>query len=225
MVLLKTKSLESLRVYEDKNTNEIRDEFSTNNSIFDTLPQDSFQRFSWGELPSVKYATMNYDQDTEWKPLLDFIFGINGIQSEFLFLDAFCLDRPKKDFDPDKLFRALVKVYTGSSEHHIMESGSVMNGWTWHDLSLLKRDIRPTLHSSITDTSMNNMFIEEIENKGFDSTLIDISPIDKERVRISIISRWATIEAFNARVLDTIGGALKLSQVRVCNCWDISSYY
>ena len=214
MLLLKTKSLESLRiVYADKSTDEIRDEFSRNNSIFSTVSPDSFQWFSWDELKTIKYATMNYDQETKWIHLLDFIFGINGIQSDFIFLDAFCLDRPKKDLDPDKVFDAFKIIYGGSSEHHIMESGSVLNGWTWHDLSLLKKDIRPTLHSSITDTSMNNMFIEEIEVHGFDSSLIDISPVDKEKVQKSIIERWVTIEAFNARVLDTVGGALKLSQV------------
>ena len=214
MLLLKTKSLESLRiVYADKNTDEIRDEFSRNHSIFSSLSQDSFQWFSWDELKTIKYATMNYDQETKWIHLLDFIFGINGIQSEFVFLDAFCLDRPKKDLDPDKVFDALKIIFRGSSEHHIMESGSVLNGWTWHDLSLLKKDIRPTLHSSNTDTSMNNILIKEIEVYGFESTLIDISPVDKVKVQNSIIERWGTIEAFNARVLDTVGGALKLSQV------------
>ena len=69
------------------------------------------------------------------------------------------------------------------------------------------------MHSSNTDTSMNNILIKEIEVYGFESTLIDISPVDKVKVQNSIIERWGTIEAFNARVLDTVGGALKLSQV------------
>ena len=212
MVLLKTKSLESLRVYEDKNTDDIREDFSRNNSIFSTLSQDSFQRFSWNELKSVKYATMSYTPLTKWKLLLDFMFGINGIQTEFVFLDAFCLERPKKDLDPDKVFRVLKIVYAESSEHHIMEPGSLTRGWVWHDLSLVIQRLRPTLHSSTIDTALIEMLTKKIKAKGFDFGIFS-APTEKDKVWNSIIDRWTTIEDFNKRVVETVVSSLELSQV------------
>ena len=216
---MKTQSLESLRVvYADKSTDEIRDEFSRNHSIFSTLSQDSFQWFSWDMLKSVKYATTSYTPSTKLDLLLEFIFGINGIQYDFVFLDAFCLDRPKKDLDSDKVFSALRNIYAGSSEHHIMEPGSLMRGWVWHDLSFVIGTLRPTLHSSTIDTALIAMLIKNIKANGFKTGKFSL-PTDEEKVRNSIIDRWTTIEDFNQRVVETVVSSLELSQVCYCLLW------
>ena len=131
IVLLKTQSLKNLSDIGDKSTAEIVAEVAASSSIYSILPQDSFKRFSWSELSQVKYATVSYMSSTKWSTLLD---GINGVQSEFVFVDAFCLGGAKKDLDR---LAAIKELFARSSEHHIFEPGSIMDGWTWHDLSLL----------------------------------------------------------------------------------------
>lgn len=216
MVLIKTNSLKVLFEYGDKSISEILADLSSkNDSIISVLPQDSFQRFSWSEIRNTKtkYATLNYLSSTKLTTLLEFIFGINGIQSEFVFMDAFCFGgSKKKDLDSDKVLSAISKLLTSSSEHHIMEPGTLMKGWIWHDLSLLSPIIRPTLHSSTIDVPLIDMLMDNIRASGFDCAEFTV-PEDKEKVQNSILGRWGTMDAFNQRVLDTVGNALDLSQV------------
>ena len=212
-MLLKTQSLKTLLEFEDYSTAEIVTEFAKNNSIFSTLSQEnSFKRFSWSALSQVKYATMNYTSSTKWKTMLEFIFGINGIQSEFVFVDAFCLHRPKKEMGKGQLLTATEKLFPKSSEHHIFEPGSIISGWTWHDLSLLSPLVRPTLHSSTIDIPLTEMLIDSIQSHGFDVADFSI-PEDRDIVLNSILERWGSIERFNERVMDTVGSALDLAQV------------
>ena len=150
---------------------------------------------------------------TKWSTLLEFKDGINGVQSEFVFVDAFCLGGVKKDLDKATLIAAIKKLFERSSEHHIFEPGSIINGWTWHDLSLLRRIVRPTLHSSTDDASLVNMLIDRIKEDGFDFSEFS-NPQDRDTVRSSIIERWTTMERFNERVLETVGTSLDLAQVR-----------
>lgn len=209
-MLVKTQSLKNLIQYGDKSLAEIISDFSPGNTIFSVLSQDCFQRYSWSEIKRVKYATMNCMTSTKWSTLLDFIFGINGIQSEFVFIDAFCLRGSMKK--EDKLLPALVKIFESSSEHHIMEPGSLLKGWTWHDFSLLSRIIRPTLHSSTIDIPLNEMLIDNIKASGFDFADFSV-PEDRDKVRGSIMERWGSMENFNTRILDTVGTSLDLAQV------------
>ena len=209
-MLIKTESLKSLfQQYGDQSIAEI---VAEGNSMYSSLPQDSFRQFSWAEIKRVKYATINYMTSTKCSILLDFVSGINGIQSEFVFIYAFCLGRLHQESDRNKVLPALAKVFASSSEHHVMEPGSVMNGWTWHDLSLLSILVRPTLHSSTIDLSLIEMLIDSITESGFDCANFSV-PEDRERVFCSIIERWGTIDSFNKRVLATIGSALELAQV------------
>ena len=90
-----------------------------------------------------------------------------------------------------------------------------MKGWTWHDLSILSPIVRPTLHSSTIDAPLNEMLMDNITASGFDFAEFTVS-YDKDKVRSSILARWGTIEAFNRRVLDTVGNALDLAQVSIC---------
>ena len=212
VMLLKTESLRNLFAYGDKSTSEIVAEFAKNNSMFSTLPQDSFQRFSWSELQHVKYATLSYTSSTKWTTLLEFVFGINGVESEFLLFDEFCLGGSKKGLDSKKVFSALSKLMASSSEHHIMEPGSLLKGWTWHNLSLLSPIVRPILHSSTIDIPLIEMLMDNIKSSGFDCAEFTV-PEDRDKVNSSIIERWGTIDAFNSRVLDTVGNALDLAQV------------
>ena len=180
VMLLKTESLKTLFPYGDKSTSEIKE--IQNAKMFPNLSQDSIQRFSWAEIKRVKYATMNYNSSTKWSTLLEFIFGINGIQAEFVFIDAFCLPGSIKDLNREEVLSALSKLFAGSSEHHIMEPGSLLKGWTWYDLSQLDRTIRPTLHSSTIDFPLNEMLIENITTSGFE--FVDFSvPEDRDIVR------------------------------------------
>ena len=212
-MLIKTESLKCFTQYGDKSTAEIVAEFSMKgSSVLSILSQDNFQQFSWTDIKRVTYATISYMTSTKWSILLEFIFGINGIQSEFVFIDAFCIGGPNKDSDRDKVLPALSKVFASSSEHHIMEPGSVTNGWNWHDLSLLSPIFRPTLHSSTIDLALIEMLIDNITASGFDFANFSV-PEDREKVRSSIIDRWGTIEKFNTRILATVGSALELAQV------------
>ena len=220
-MLLKTKSLRVLFEHGPKSTSEIVETFSKNNSLFSIFSQDSFQRFSWYDLQHIKYSTVNYTSSTKWTTLLDFIFGINGIQSDFVFWDAFCFGGSKRDLDGDKMLSTVSKLIASSSEHHIMESGSVMKGWTWHDLSLLSHIVRPTLHSSTVDAPLNEMLLDNITASGFEFADFTV-PEDRDKVRSSIIGRWGTVEAFNRRVLGTVGNALDLSQVSMYVHWATS---
>ena len=204
-MLLKTQSLKNLREISDKSTAEI----AASSFIYSILPQDSFKRFSWSELSQVKYATVNYMSSTKWRTLLEFIHGINGVQSEFVFVDAFCLGGAKTDLSR---LAAIKEIFAKSSEHHIFEPGSIINGWTWHDLSLLSPIVRPTLHSSTVDAPLIEMLIDSIKADGFDFSEFS-DPEDRDTVRSSIIERWTTVERLNERVLDTVGTSLYLAQV------------
>ncbi len=211
-MLLKTQSLKNLSDIGDKSTAEIVKEVAASSSIYSILPQVSFKRFLWSELSQVKYSTVSYMSSTKWSTLLEFMFGINGVQSEFVFVDAFCLGRAKKDLDKAALLAAIKKLFEKSREHHIFEPGSIINGWTWHDLSLLSPIVRPTLHSSTNDAPLIEMLVDRIKEDGFDFP--DFSdPEDRDTVRSSILERWTTMARFNERVLDTVGTALDLAQV------------
>jgi hypothetical protein len=212
IVLLKTQSLKNLSDIGDKSTAEIVAEVAASSSIYSILPQDSFKRFLWSELSQVKYSTVSYMSSTKWSTLLEFMFGINGVQSEFMFVDAFCLGGAKKDLDKAALLAAIKKLFEKSSEHHIFEPGSIINGWTWHDLSLLSPFVRPTLHSSTDDAPLIEMLIDSIKADGFDFSEFS-NPEDRDTVRSSIIERWTTVERLNERVLDTVGTSLYLAQV------------
>ena len=156
----------------------------------------------------------------KWKFMMEFMFGINGIKSEFAFVDVFCLSGPKTDLDRVKLLAAITKLFAKSSEHHIFEPGSLMDGWTWHDLSLLSPIVRPTLHSSTISAPLTEMLIDNIKPHGFDFPCKEFSiPEDKDIIvrRNSILDRWGAIELFNERFmyLYTIGNALDLAQVNL----------
>jgi len=127
-------------------------------------------------------------------------------------VDAFCLPRPKKEMDKAQLLAATEKLFAKSSEHHIFEPGSIISGWTWHDLSLLSPLVRPTLHSSTVDVPLTEMLIDSIQAHGFDVADFSV-PEDRDTVLNSILVRWGSIERFNERVMDTVGSALDLAQV------------
>ena len=195
-MLLKTQSLKNLREIGDKSTAAIIAEVAASSFIYSVLPQDSFKRFSWPELSQVKYSTVSYMSSTKWSTLLKFIYGINGVQSEFLFVDAFCLSGAKKGLDKAALLAAIKKLFARSSEHHILEPGSIINGWTWHDLSLLRSNVRPTLHSSTDDAPLIEILIDRIKADGFNLAKFS-DPQDRDTVRSSIIEHWTTIDRFN----------------------------
>ena len=211
-MLLKTQSLKNLRDIGDKSTTEIVKEVAASSSVLTILPQDSFKRFSWSELSQVKYSTVSYMPSTKWSTLLEFIDGINGVQSDFMFVDAFCLGGAKKDLDKAALLAAIKKLFEKSSEHHIFEPGSILDGLTWHDLSLLRSIVRPTLHSSTDDAPLIDLLIRRIKEDGFDIAKFSNTE-DRDTVRNSILERWITMECFNERVLDTVGTSLDLAQV------------
>lgn len=210
VLFFKTQSLKKLTEFGNKTTADIR--AMSKETVSSILSSENFQRFSWSEVEELKYATVSYMVSTKWSTLLDFMLGINGIQSEFVYIDEFCLPGPKKALDKEKVFSVLSKVVVGSSEHHIMEPGSIIQGWTWYDLSLLSPSVRPTLHSSTRDIPLNEMLIDNIRASGFDFVNFS-APEDQDKVRGSIVKRWGTIEKFNERMLATVGTALDLTQV------------
>eukprot|EP01036_Dinobryon_divergens_P037256 gene37256-48705_t len=55
------------------------------------------------------------------------------------------------------------------------------------------------------------MLLDNITANGFEFAEFTV-PEDRDKVRSSIIGRWGTVEAFNRRMLDTVGNALDLSQ-------------
>ena len=72
------------------------------------------------------------------------------------------------------------------------------------------------MHNSAGDPQAESKLLQLVRARGFDC--VDVSEPGeadmKEFVKQSIVSRWDSIEKFNARVQDTVVNAMELSQVR-----------
>ena len=216
MVLFQTRSLKSLQTFESMSMSEVIELCWDQNKLFSILSPASFRRCSPADLHTVEYETINYTIDTKWRTLTDSIFGVNGVQSEYVFLDAFCVNQARATLEKRKNdLEARSHIFENSKKHHVVEASCLLNCETWHDLSCINRAIRPILHNSHSDQEANNILIRTLRSRGFDCTQV-IEPDDvtiKNTIREHIIRKWESVESFNIRLQDTIIKALELSQV------------
>lgn len=182
------------------------------------LKAGDFKKCSFEELKELQFATINCVDDTLWTTLVEFIFGINGVQSEFIFLDAFCIDHSVKSVDQREIMKQRSKIFEHSKEHHIIEPTCMLHSENWYDLSFIDRRQRPTVHISAGDPVADQKLLKLIKSRGFEC--IDVyEPWEadvKEFVKQSIVSSWGTMDDFNARVQETVVNAMELSQVKRC---------
>ena len=217
MVLVKSESLKALigTGLENKSIREIIALFWEAREISSFLSPADFEIFPFAELKKVNYATISCTEDIKWNSLAEFIFGINGVQTELLFLDALCIDH--SNGDQKKFLKQRSIIFEHSSEHHIIEFSCLYYSETWYDLSFINRERRPIVHDSDFDAVGNNIMLNHLKSKGFESVYTaSAEEVDmKELVRASIVSRWGSMETFIGRVRDTVVNAMELSQVRV----------
>eukprot|EP01036_Dinobryon_divergens_P062039 gene62039-biopygen40581 len=109
-------------------------------------------RCSLAEIQLLQYATISCAGGTLWTTMVEFIFGSNGVQAEFIFLDALCMNHSSKELVYKiKVMEKRSKIFEHSKEHHIIEPSCLLYSETWYDLSFIDRRQRPTFHSSADD--------------------------------------------------------------------------
>lgn len=218
MVFIHTKELLQLKEFDSKSMQEVIEMCWEEKKLFPVLKHGKFKTFSRSDIHTVKYATISYTVDTKWKTLTDFIFGVNGVQSDYIFFDALCVNQTTNSLDKRKRdLTARSQVFEHSKEHHIVEASCLLNCEVWHDMSFINTSIRPILHNSNSDQEANNILINTLRTRGFECTQV-LEPGDESmknivRERIVKNQMWKSMEKFNKRVQDTIVKALELSQV------------
>ncbi len=184
---------------------------------FRILDQNDFKKCSLAELKTQSYATISCTSDELWSTLVEFIFGINRVQSEFIFLDAFCMNHLSEELVYKKeVMEKRSKIFEHSKEHHIIEPNCLLYSETWYELSFIDRRMRPTVHNSGGDAVADDKLAKLIKVKGFEC--VDVSEAGeadlKEFVKESIVKRWGgSMDKMNERMQDTVVNALMLSRV------------
>ena len=185
------------------------------NSISKLLKEDDVRRCSFVEIKDLQYATINCADNTSWTTLVDSIFGINGVQSEYVFLDAFCIDHsPNQHGDQKEFMKRRSQIFEHSKEHHIIDPACLYCCETWYDLSFIDPQHRPTVHILADDPEANENLLKAVEEKGFEcvGSEPEEAPM-KDFVKKSIVSRWETIDKCYHRVRDTVIKAMELQKV------------
>ena len=67
------------------------------NTLLQILSRKDFQKCSSEEIKELQYATIECSLQTKWTALVEFIFGTNGVQAEFVFLDAWCTNHTSRE--------------------------------------------------------------------------------------------------------------------------------
>ena len=186
------------------------------NGLFHILGPADFSKCSSAEIKLFNYATINIAGDTMWTTLLDFVFGFNGVQAEYVFLDALCINHSSnKHVDRRKVMEWRKQIFEHSKEHHIIEPSCLFYCETWYDLSLIDQRLRPTLHNSASDPEGEEKLLKLVKTKGFECVEVSEPGEEdmKEFVKKSIVNRWKNLESMNQRVQDTVINAMELSQV------------
>ena len=213
---MKKSSLRGLIRFEYKDLNEVAKFCWDENGLFHILGPADFRKCSSAEIKLFNYGTIDCAGDTMWTTLVDFVFGINGVKAEFVFLDAFCMKQYSKKLvykKKDMEWRS--KVFEHSKEHHIIEPNCLYYSETWYNLSFVDRRLRPTLHHSADDPEADQKLSNLVKARGFEC--VDVSEAGeaemKRFVQDSIKNRWGTMEKMKRRVEETVINAMELSQV------------
>ena len=213
---MKKESLKGLARFEYKDLNEVAKFCWDENGLFHILGPADFRKCSSAEIKLFNYGTIECAGDTMWTTLVDFIFGINGVKADYVFLDAFCMNHSsKKLVYKKKVMEWRSKIFEHSKEHHIIEPNCLYYSETWYNLSFFDRRLRPTLHNSADDPEADQKLSKLVQTRGFDC--VDVSEAGdaemKEFVKESIMNRWSTMAKMKLRVEDTVINAMELSQV------------
>ena len=216
VILAKKSSLKGLARIESKDMNGVTKFCWDENGLFHILGPADFRKCSSAEIKLFNYATINIAGETMWTTLLEFIFGVNGVQADYVFLDALCINHlSNKHVDKRKVMEQRSKIFEHSKEHHIIEPSCLYYCETWYDLTFIDQRLRPTVHNSNGDPEGEEKLLKLVKKKGFDC--VDVSEpgeVDmKEFVKESIVSRWKKMEKMNERVQDTVINAMELSKV------------
>ena len=208
---MKTESLRKLGVYDSKTLDDITELWWKEKTLFSILdPKTDFERWPLSRIHTVNYATISCRSDTQWGTLIEFLLGIDGVQAEFVFLEALCVNNQITDHSEKRMARS--KVLEHSKEHHLVELSCLIDGEIWHDLSCIDKSKRPVVHSSTHETGLQRLVVKNLKEKGFDCAEFS-GPGDRDAVRDAIETRWGTMENFNRRVQGTIVNVLELRQV------------
>ena len=216
VVLVKTASLKNLEAIKSMDMKGVAKLCWEEKGRFRILDRNDFKTFSIADIKTASYATISCTKDEQWSTLVEFIFGSTGVQTEYVFLDAFCMNHSSKELVyKKKVMENRSKIFEHSKEHHIIEPDCLLYSETWYDLSFFNRRQRPTLHNSADDAVADEKLAKLIKTRGFDC--VDASEAGeaemKEFVKKSIVNRWGTMEKMNQRIQDTVVNALELSQV------------
>ena len=165
------------------------------------------------DIQTVSYATISCLSGCQWSTLTEFMFGLNGVTSEFVFLDALCVNPMDKG---PAMTNMRWKIMEHSHEHHIIELRCLREGKIWHDLAFIDPKMHPTVHYSTNDLKSQKSVIQKLHGKGFESFEFSGRHGDVQLARDEIIHRWETMENFNRRVQDIVDHAfLEFSQKQV----------
>ena len=196
VLLVKTAKLKDLEAIKSMDLKGVAKFCWEEKNLFRILDQNDFKKCSIAEIKTASYATISCTEDERWSTLVEFIFGINGVQTEFIFLDAFCMNQSSKGLvDKKKVMEQRSTIFEHSKEHHIIEPNCLLYSETWYDLSFMDRRQRPTLHNSAGDPESDEKLAKLIKTRGFEC--VDVSEPGeaamKEFVKRSIVERWGTI--------------------------------
>ena len=202
VVFIKTKSLQGLTNLSMKTLGDVQNLHWEDNSLPKKI---EFKDCLLSDIQTVSYATISCLSGCQWSTLTEFMFGLNGVTSEFVFLDALCVNPMDKG---PAVSNVRWKIMEHSQEHHIIELDCFLGDKVWQDLAFIDPEVRPTVHYSKNDPESQTLLMEKVREKGLE--------YHHELVLSHSIScRWKSVKDFNNRINDVINNALDLSQVGI----------
>ena len=197
-MLIETESLRIFLSNIDLSSSTILEEiWYRKGNIFSLIPKNWFKRCRWIDLPYTNYAVLSYQWISKWRSIADFIFGVKGLKSKYIWLDWACLNQ--LDGNRMATIQRSDEIYLHAKEYHLMEVGSLSRGWVLFELSSVPKTLLPITHFTTTDTYMLNMAKATFKRTGFDGCKFS-KESDRSLVRRKILEKYGDMQAFNSKI-------------------------
>ena len=205
-MLIETERLRIFLTDFDLSSSSILEEFwLMKGNIFDLIPKNWFKRCSWKALPRENYGVLSYQWISKWRRMADFIFGLNGLKSKYVWLDWACLNQ--LDGNRMATIRRSDEIYFHAKEYHLMEVGSLSRGWVLFELSSVPKTLLPITHFTTSDPNMLNMAKATFKRTGFDGCKFS-KESDRSLVRGKILEKYGDMQAFNSKIAAIVDSLL-----------------
>ena len=200
-MLVSTASLAKLLKRGDMTSQDILKFFwQAEGNVYSLIPEASFIRVTWTDLPDTAYAVLSYQWLSRWGSIAEFILhSENRVLQKYMWIDVLCLDQ----MDPEKMvtIKRSDEIYLHAKEYHLMEIGSLFRGWVLFELSsVAEAMLPPTIHLSTQDPAAINVMKKFLSSAGFDGCEFT-EESDRVIVQKKIVQRYGSVANFNKTII------------------------